>query len=84
MQETPASPISISSEEEPAEPEEDILSPHSPPSMMEGPSEVFPEKYQTPSAEPFSTSDPELSAQAKEQGTNDDQIQMIREQLVEA
>jgi hypothetical protein len=42
LQETPASPISISLEEELVEPANDIQSPHSPPSMMEGPSKVFP------------------------------------------
>lgn len=52
--------------------------------MMEGPSEVFLEEYRTPSAYPFSTSDPEPPTQAKEQDTNDEQIRMLREQLAEA
>lgn len=84
LQETPTSPITISSEEEPVEPKEDIQSPHSSPSMMEGPSKVFPEEYRTPSAEPFSTSDPEPPAQAKEQGIDEEKIWMLREKLAKA
>lgn len=84
LQETPASPITISFEEEPPEPDEDIQSPHSPPSIMGEPPEVFPEGYRTPSAKPFSPSDLELPTQTKEQSTVNEEIQILRGKLAEA
>ena len=77
------SPITISSEEEPAEPDEDIQSTHNPPSIMEEPPKVFPEEYQNPSAEPISPSDPEPPARTKEQSTVNEEIQILKEKLAE-
>ena len=62
LQETPSSPISISSEEEQVEPTEDIQSPHRPPRITKEPPEAFPEEYRTPSAEPFFASNLKLHA----------------------
>ena len=45
LQETPVSPISISSEEEQVEPIDDIQSPHPPPSTTEESPKSFPEEY---------------------------------------
>jgi hypothetical protein len=45
LQETPTSPILISSEEEQVEPTNDIQSPHCPPSITKEPPEAFPEEY---------------------------------------
>lgn len=84
LQETPVSPIAISFEEEPDEPEEDIQSTHSPPSIGEEPPEVFSEECHTPNAEPFTPSYPEPIAQTEEQNIVNEEIQILRGQLAEA